>query len=263
MTVLPPKQRVRESFDRAAASYDAAAVLQRQVCELLLAGFALPKLSTTEATANPAILDAGCGTGYGARLLRSRWPAAHLTVADFAPAMLDLARGDADACFAADIETLPFADQRFDAWWSSLTIQWCDAGTVFAEAARVLRPHGRLAVSTLGPGTFAELRSAFGAVDRYRHTLPFSEPAAIGEALHDAGFCGIAVHRKTLTLHYPDLKTLLRAVKAIGANPVGAGARSGMMGRNAWQALEAAYEKQRTPDGLPASYDVIFAYAER
>lgn len=261
MPMLPSKQRIRESFDRAAASYDAAAVLQKQVCELLLAGLALP------ATAGaPAILDAGCGTGYGARLLRARWPAAQLSVADFAPAMLDLARGSADACFSAaacDLEALPFADHSFDAWWSSLTIQWCAAGTVFAEAARVLRPHGRLAVSTLGPGTFDELRSAFSTVDGYRHTLPFSEPAAIQEALHGAGFSGIALQRKTLTLHYPDLTTLLRAVKAIGANAVGAGARSGMMGRSAWRALEAAYEKQRQPDGLPASYDVILAYAER
>ena len=258
MTPLPPKQRIRAAFDRAAASYDAAAVLQRKVCELLLAGFELP--TPTNA---PAILDAGCGTGYGTRLLRARWPAAHLSVADFAPAMLELARQDADACFNADIEMLPVSSQSFDAWWSSLSIQWCNAGTVFAEAARVLRLQGRLAVSTLGPGTFQELRDAFSAVDRYRHTLPFSEPDAISEALLHAGLSSIAVHRETLTLHYPDLKTLLRAVKAIGANAVGEGARTGMMGRHAWQALEAAYEKQRTPQGLPASYDVILGYAER
>ena len=84
----------------------------------------------------------------------------------------------ADACLAADIEALPFATQRFDAWWSSLSVQWCDPARVFAEAARVLRPQGRLAVSTLGPATFHELRSAFSTVDRYRHTLPFSAPAA-------------------------------------------------------------------------------------
>ncbi|MFZ2854174.1 MAG: malonyl-ACP O-methyltransferase BioC [Rhodocyclaceae bacterium] len=255
---LPAKQRIRASFDRAAASYDGAAVLQRQVCEQLLAG-----LTELPADSAPAILDAGCGTGYGARLLRSRWPAARLTLADFAPAMLKLARGTADACLAADIEALPCRAQSFDLWWSSLSIQWCDAAAVFAEAARILRPHGRLAVSTLGPGTFNELRSAFDAVDRYRHTLPFSEAAAIEAALRAAGFHGIALRRATLRTHYPDLKTLLRAVKAIGANPLGAGARSGMMGRSAWQALEAAYEKQRTPDGLPASYDVIVAYAER
>lgn len=257
----PPKHRIRESFDRAAASYDGVAVLQRTVCEQLLARFNPPSAET--ATATPAILDAGCGTGYGTRLLRARWPAAHLSVADFAPAMLERARADADACFNADIEALPFERQSFDIWWSSLTIQWCDAGTVFAEAARVLRPQGRLAVSTLGPATFHELRSAFSAVDRYRHTLSFSEPEVISHALQVAGFSAIVTHREKLTLHYPDLKTLLRAVKGIGANAVGEGARTGMMGRHAWRSLEAAYEHQRTPAGLPASYDVLLCYAVR
>jgi malonyl-CoA O-methyltransferase len=61
---------VRESFERAAVSYDGAAVLQRQVCDHLLA--------TLDPLPEPAsILDAGCGTGYGARLLRARWPQAH------------------------------------------------------------------------------------------------------------------------------------------------------------------------------------------
>jgi malonyl-CoA O-methyltransferase len=164
---------------------------------------------------------------------------------------------------ACDLEALPFNDHCFDLWWSSLTIQWCDAGIAFSEAARVLHPNGKLAVSTLGPGTFHELRTAFSSVDRYRHTLPFSDPATLHTTLQRAGFSGIELHQKTLTLYYPDLKTLLRAVKAIGANPVGAGARSGMMGRTAWQALEAAYEQHRTAAGLPASYDVILGYAER
>ena len=70
--MLPPalKQRVRESFDRAAATYDAAAVVQRRVCDRLLEALR---------DAAPAhILDAGCGTGYGAQCLRLRFPAAHI-----------------------------------------------------------------------------------------------------------------------------------------------------------------------------------------
>lgn len=256
MSALPPRQRIRVAFERAAASYDAAALVQRQVCEQLLNLLDLP-LQT------PRILDAGCGTGYGARLLRARWPQAQITAADFAPAMLRLARQEADACCAADIAALPFPDAQFDAWWSSLTIQWCDAARVFAEAARVLHPAGRLAVSTLGPGTFAELRQAFSQIDRYRHTIAFSEPESIETALGSAGLRNIAWQRATLILHYPDLKSLLRAVKAIGANAVGNGARSGMMGRQAWQGLQTAYETQRTAQGLPASYDVIFLTAEK
>ena len=255
--LLPPiKQRVRESFARAALTYDSAAVVQRRVCERLLdeLGF----------QGSPSrIVDAGCGTGYGAHLLRSRWPAVHIAGVDFAPAMLDLAQSHADACFAADIEKLPFEAGHFDLWWSSLTIQWCDTDRVFSEALRVLKSAGQLAVSTLGPGTFEELRDAFSGVDQNRHTLPFSEPGTIGEALARAGLGKISVQRETHTLHYPDLKTLLRAVKAIGAQNVGAGGRSGMMGRGAWQQLEAAYEAQRQSAGLPASYDVILAYASK
>jgi malonyl-CoA O-methyltransferase len=60
---------------------------------------------------------------------------------------------------------------------------------------------------------------------------------------------------------YPDLKSLLRSVKDIGAHTVGEGARTGMLGRSAWQRVEAAYEAYRTPQGLPASYDVFLCYA--
>ena len=81
----PIKQRVRDSFDRAATTYDGAAVLQRRVCDRLLDAL-------TRIEAPRRVLDAGCGTGYGSRGLCQRWPEAHLTGVDFAPAMLELAR---------------------------------------------------------------------------------------------------------------------------------------------------------------------------
>lgn len=256
MPPQPPRQRVRESFERAAASYDDAAVLQRQVCELLLAAFDPP--SPPE-----SILDAGCGTGYGSRLLRDRWPAARIIAVDFAPAMLSIARPDADLCLAADIAALPCMDACFSSWWSNLTVQWCDAGQVFREARRVLRPAGQIALSTLGPETFTELRAAFDGIDRHRHTLRFSEPADIGDGLSRAGFRDIRLHRQTIKLHYPNLKSLLRAVKDIGANTVGDGGRSGLLGRRAWQRVQEAYEQHRTDAGLPARYDVLLAYADK
>jgi len=257
MPTVSIKQRVRESFDRAAATYDGAAIIQRRVCDRLLA-------ELTEIREAPQrILDAGCGTGYGASLLHKRWPGAHLTGIDFAPSMLEVAREKVDCCQAADIEKLPFAKDSFDLWWSSLSIQWCNTHTVFREAVRVLAPKGWVAFSTLCPDTFAELRAAFSDIDQHRHTLPFSEPAEIGSAMEQAGLTDIRLIRERHTAFYPDLKSLLRAIKDIGAQNVGEGGRNGMMGRSAWRALEAAYERFRTPAGLPASYDVLLGYAKK
>lgn len=256
---MPPvltRQRVRESFDRAVASYDEAAIVQRQVCQLLLDQF-------RPSTRPDSILDAGCGTGYGIGLLQQRWPAAEIIAIDFAPAMLAAARQRTDLCIAADIEALPCRDASCSIWWSNLTVQWCDPVAVCQEAHRVLRPHGDLALSTLGPATFAELREAFASIDHHRHTISFSEPEAIAGALRRAGFAGVRLHRQTVSQHYPDLASLLRAVKDIGANSVGDGARSGMLGRRAWQRVQAAYERHRSSDGLPARYDVILAYANK
>ena len=191
--MLPPdlKQRVRASFDRAAVTYDGAAVVQRRVCDRLLT-----TLTAFDATPPTRVLDAGCGTGYGAGLLRAHWPNAEITGVDFAPAMLAQARAQLDTGAAGDIEHLPFADAHFGLWWSSLTIQWCDAARVFAEAHRVLHPGGRLALSTLATDTFHELRCAFSGIDAHRHTLPFSDPDAIGAALAGAGFRDIEhVHK--------------------------------------------------------------------
>ncbi len=251
------KQRVRESFDKAAVTYDGAAVVQRRVCDRLLQELAEPEHLPAH------ILDAGCGTGYGSGQLRKRWPASHITGIDFAPAMLALASKETDCCHAADIEKLPFAEKSFDLWWSSLSIQWCHAATVFSEAGRVLRPGGQIAFSTLCPDTFAELRAAFADVDQHRHTLPFDEPDAIQAALAGAGLHDIRLIRERHTIYYPELKSLLRSIKAIGAQNVGEGGRSGMMGRRAWQKVEAAYERFRTPAGLPASYDVLLGYAKK
>ena len=257
---MPPasiKHRVRDAFDRAAATYDGAAVVQRRVCDRLLEQLAW------EGDPPESILDAGCGTGYGAASLRGRWPTARVAGIDFAPAMLVLAQKALDYCQAADIERLPFAARSFDLWWSSLSIQWCDAPTVFGEAARVLRPGGRAAFSTLCPDTFAEVRAAFAGIDGHRHTLPFNEPDAIRQALEGAGLHGIRLIRERHTVFYPNLKSLLRSIKDIGAHNVGEDGRQGMLGRAAWRRVEAAYEQFRTPAGLPASYDVLLGYASK
>ncbi|MDP2809076.1 MAG: methyltransferase domain-containing protein [Rhodocyclaceae bacterium] len=250
------KRAIRRSFDRAAGSYDAAAALQRQVGELLLA--VLPGLTFENRGLSPiSILDAGCGTGHALNLLAGRWPDARIVAADFAPAMLRTAGGGV----CADIEALPFADATFDLYWSSLTFQWCDARLGLAEAARVLAPGGRLAVSSLAPGTLAELDAAFTGIDGHRHVLDFAPAQALADACIAAGLRNVAVLRKTVRHHHADLGSLLSTLRLIGANQVGDRRRQGLMGRRTWQAFEAHYESLREAAGLPVTWEVLLCTA--
>lgn len=258
--MIPARAEIRRAFERAAGSYDGAADLQRLACERLVDG--LP-----EALAPTSFVDAGCGTGYALRLLAARFPDAAALGLDLAPAMLQRARaaeylaGRPLSGVAGDIEALPLAAQSFDLYASSLSLQWCDPRRAFAEARRVLRPGGLLAVATLGSETFLELRLAFAAVDRYAHTIAFTGQELLALAARRAGFANIIIRRQPQITHHADLKTLMRSVKAIGANQVGSGRRAGLMGKSTWRQVEAAYEKMRQPAGLPLNYDLHYLYA--
>ena len=139
----PARARIRNSFERAAPTYDAAAVVQRRVCARLAAG--LPAAITAR-----RILDAGCGTGFALPLLHRRYPAARSIALDFAPAML---RHIGEPCWllAGDLEHLPLGPASIDLYWSSLAVQWCDLARALAEARRVLADGGALAIASLGP----------------------------------------------------------------------------------------------------------------
>ena len=254
MTPKPTPAQVRRAFGRAAQSYDAAASIQRQACQLLAA-----RLDAVDG-APRVVLDAGCGTGYGVRLLAARWPQARLLALDIAAPMLRQVSDGVAARVQADVHHLPLADACVDVYWSCLTLQWCDLARALAEARRVLRPGGWLVVATLGQETFAELREAFAAADSFAHTLAFADPAP---AVAQAGFAEAHIARQRLTAHYPDLTTLLHAIRRTGANQLGSARRRTLLGRQAWQRAQRAYETLRQPDGLPLGYDLYLIAARR
>ncbi|PKO33165.1 MAG: malonyl-[acyl-carrier protein] O-methyltransferase BioC [Betaproteobacteria bacterium HGW-Betaproteobacteria-7] len=249
----PTRTRIRQAFERAAQTYDGAADMQREICHVLLDRLA---------AGGPVrrLLDAGSGTGYALPLLAERFPAAERLAIDLSLAMLARTPCSCQR-LVGDLERLPLAEASLDLYWSSLAVQWCDLPQVLAEARRVLRPAGRLAITSLGPETFSELRQAFAGVDAYRHTLPFHTPEEVGQMARAAGFADVVVSRRRQLAHYPDFRSLLKAVKAIGANQLGDGRRRNLMGRATFAAAEAGAEGQRTAAGLGLTYDVLILEA--
>lgn len=270
---------VQASFARAAASYDAAAVLQREIAQRLserLDGMRL----------NPQrILDVGSGTGFARPLLAARFPLATRLAFDLAPAMLQYEREHARARFGAfaqawkklqahwrgarthyvcaDMHALPCATASVDLIWSNVALQWSDAPqAVFEDCRRILRPEGLLLFSTFGPDTLQELGRAFAAVDGEPHVNRFVDMHDLGDALLAAGFTGPVMEMERIVLTYADLKSVLRDLQDIGAHTVLERQRVGLMGRARWQALQAAYARFKRVDGrLPATFEVIYGHA--
>lgn len=256
---LPAKQRIRQAFDQAATTYDDAADVQREVSDRLAEYLA----QVGGSTLNPAaILDAGCGTGYGALGLRRQWPHAELILLDFAPQMLRAARAQQTdvLLMCADVEALPVAAQSFDLYWSSLTWQWNNPQRCLAEAKRVLKPGGWLAIATLGSENFPELHHAFATVDHYSHVLTIPPSEQLAAHCQASGWTVRLWRQQAVRRHYPDVPTLLRSIKAVGAREVEQ-RRPTPLSRTAWRQVTARYESLREVAGLPLTYDAVWLIA--
>ncbi len=276
---LDPR-RTRRAFERAATTYDAAAVLQREVGQRMAERLALVRLQPA------TILDAGCGTGDALSELASRYPQAFVVGLDNAYGMLETARrrtgvarasgrslfarwfgarahpGGEPALVCADAGRLPVAAGRIDLLWSNLALQWInEVSTAFAEFHRVLRPDGLLLFTTLGPDTLKELRTAFAGVDRATHVSRFIDMHDLGDMLVHAGFADPVMDMETITLTYDDAITMMRELKAIGARNATLGRPRGLIGRARWRRVLTALETFRRDGRLPATYEVIYGHA--
>lgn len=253
-SVLPDKRQVAASFSRAAASYDAVAELQRAVGSTLL--------SRLPADLQPMRwLDLGSGTGYFSRVLASRFPRGEGIALDIAEGMLRHARpqGGASMFVAGDAECLPLRDKSADLIFSSLALQWCeDFPAVLSEAARVLRPGGTFAFSSLCSGTLQELRDSWQAVDGFAHVNRFRSIDAYRRLCEVSGLNCIDLAVRPQVLHFAELRQLTHELKALGAHNLNPGRPGGLTGRSRVRALIDAYERFRTPAGLPATYQVVY-----
>ncbi len=258
--LLLDRQAVRMAFDRAAETYDAHAVLQQEVGQRLL--------ERLEYQRNEPgwVLDVGCGTGVASRALQEAFPRSGVMALDWSTGMLQRVRhGEARVqpfAVCADMQNLPLASRSVDLVFSNLAAQWSpDPEQLFAEIRRVIRPGGLLLFTSFGPDTLHELRSAWAAVDGEPHVNPFIDLHDLGDLLMASGFAEPVMDMEMFTLEYPDVTSVMRDLKAIGAHNALGGRRSSLTGKDRLRRMLAAYEAFRQGERYPASWEVIYGAA--
>jgi malonyl-CoA O-methyltransferase len=255
------KRRVRAAFERAAATYDRAAVLQRRVADELVERLDIVRLAPTR------ILDVGCGTGHALAALERRFRGAEVIGLDIALAMLRRVprRGRwlrRRPLVAADAEALPVASSSVELVFSNMVLQWCDAERAMSEFVRVLRPGGLLIFSSVGPDTLGELRESWAETDGSVHVHPFADMHDVGDALLRVGFEAPVMDVERFTLTYPDVRGLLADLRALGVQNADGQRRAALTGPERFRRFESAYERRRDADGrIPATYEVVYGHA--
>ena len=253
---------VRRRFERAASTYDAAAIVQAQTREELLGRLDYVAIEPR------LVVDAGAGTGRSSGALKRRYPRARVVALDVSVAMLRASgrrawwrrAGEFDRV-CGDLEQLPFADASVDLLFSNLALPWCDPDRALAEARRVLAPRGLLSVTTLGPDTLRELRGAWAQVDAAPHVSPFVDMHDLGDALVRAGFVQPVLDVERRTLQYAEFADLVADLRASGSGNVLAARARGLTGKAKARAVREAYERERRDGRLPASCEIVFAHA--
>jgi malonyl-CoA O-methyltransferase len=237
--------RIADRFGRAAPTYDSATPTQRQV-----AGRLAERILASGVAPSARVAEFGSGTGYLAQALAPKLRPGMWVATDLAPAMVAAARASTPLVAVMDAAR-PALKPGFDLVCSSLTLQWLAESAAVVTAWRgLVRPGGRLAVSTLIDGSFAEWRAALdhAGAGSIGPAFPSAEEARAWFA-PDAAF-------ETLVLseRHASAIDFLRALRAAGADAADSGALKAGVMRRAMTAFEAK--------GCVVTYRVLLAVEE-
>ncbi len=170
-------------------------------------------------------LDIGCGAGRALQLAGRR--GARAAGLDASPALLEHARRRSPGADLrlGDMQDLPFDERSFDVVSAINALQYADdPARALAQARRVLRPGGILAVVTWSDTENMEA-ARFNACLRpllppppadAPHPFNLSEPEALAGLLRGAGLVPGESFEIEAPWHYPDRATALRGVLAAG-----------------------------------------------
>ena len=177
-----------------------------------------------EVRSGSRVLDVACGSGWAMRFLRGL--GADVAGIDAAARLLEVAaerNPDAEIVHGSMFD-LPWADESFDAVMSVNGV-WGGCDAALGEAARVLRPGGRIGISFWGVGAPLDLRPVFtavaghldrGHVEGMVSINGIATPGVAEEMLAASGFDVLERGRRLSVVEWPDEEIAWRALRSVG-----------------------------------------------
>lgn len=250
--------RIRRAFSQAAIQYDLLTSLHKEIGRELIR-----KIIPIEENEN--ILDVGMGTGWLTGKLAFYFPESKVIGLDFSTGMVDKAKQQKEGfdIIQANACVLPFQENTFDLIASNLAYQWIgDLDRAFEQCYSCLKPGGTLTLTMFGHDTFRELfESLEHASNGKRSFKRLAKEEQIKQALENAGFLEVETNYEIIKVHFPDMMSLMKWIKEIGANAL---EKESFIGKDLLKSANQYYnENFQDKFSIYATFEVIWAQARK
>jgi malonyl-CoA O-methyltransferase len=256
------KALIKRSFEKAACHYNQFTSLQRTIGDRLM------KNHVSQSGKETNVLDIGAGTGYLTGKILRAMPSVNVVALDLSIGMLQQTRINLNherlGFVTADADKLSVRSASMDKVFSNLAFQWCsNLPMTFSASYAALKPKGQFVFATFGPNTLRELKKSWLSADTLTHVNNFVDHKTVESNLKTSGFVDVIVKIEKIVLYYQSPKQLMLDLKGMGAHNINSGRQHGLTGVDAYKKMIAAYEKLRTKEGVPATFEAIYAYANK
>ena len=238
--------------------------------------FALDLVNSAGLRPGERVLDVACGTGTIARLAAERvGQGGRVSGVDVNAAMLHVARSLPSATpikwYESAAESVPLPDESFDVVFCGLGLQFfTDKGAALREIRRVLKPGGRVYISTPIPNAFIEVldqaiaRHVSKEASAFVHAVfSLNDPRELERLLSDAGFTSVATRVQARDVQLPSPREFMW--QYISCTPLMA--ILPQSGNAQTEALErevvAGWEPWVSGDGMRHPQSCVFSIARR
>ncbi|MEM7277763.1 MAG: methyltransferase domain-containing protein [Pseudomonadota bacterium] len=253
---------VRRRFNRRATSFHRAAFIHERCAQTLMERLDLTTLTPRQ------ILDMGCGTGILTTMLARKFKRARLSCVDQSPQMLKQT-AKALPFFARkkllqeSAEATSVADASVDLVTANLLLPWLDApDALLKEARRVLKADAAFFFTSIGPGSFGELREAWSTIDPDgAHVGAFVDMHDLGDALGRAGFTEAVLDVERIRVQYNDFESLWADLRLSASGNALRNRRKGLSTNSVFARLAKNYPQSRPGAPLTVSLELVFGHA--